>query len=67
MLEEIVSDRDVRFQDYWKEVTRDLGSRLSKSTAFHPQTDGQAENSNKIVVRYLAAFATNQIDDWDQL
>jgi hypothetical protein len=67
MPSEIVSDRDVRFQDYWEEVTRRLGSRLLKSTAFHPQTDGQAENSNKTVVRYLRAFATHQVDDWDQL
>jgi hypothetical protein len=67
MPSEIVSDRDVRFQDYWAEVVRRLGSRLSKSTAFHPQTDGQAENANKTVVRYLQAFATHQVDDWDQL
>jgi hypothetical protein len=67
MPSEIVSDRDVRFQDYWKEVARRLGSRLLKSTAFHPQTNGQAENANKTVVRYLRCFATHQVDDWDEL
>jgi hypothetical protein len=67
MPSQIVSDRDVRFQDYWMEVTRRLGSRLLKSTSFHLQTDGQAENANKTVERYLRAFSTHQIDDWDQL
>jgi hypothetical protein len=43
------------------------GYRLLKSTAFHPETDGQAENSNKMVIRYLQAFATSQVDEWDQL
>jgi hypothetical protein len=67
MPSEIVSDRDARFQDYWGEVTRRLGSRLLKSMAFHPQTDSQAENSNKTLVRYLQTFATHQVNNWDQL
>jgi hypothetical protein len=43
------------------------GYRLLKWTAFHPETDGQAENSKKMVIRYLQAFATSQVDEWDQL
>jgi hypothetical protein len=64
---EVVSDRDVRCQDVWTEVTTRLGTRLLKSTAFHPQTDGLAENSNKTCTKYLKAFATHSSEAWDQM
>jgi hypothetical protein len=37
------------------------------STAFHPQTDGQAEKANSIVERYLRAYAGERQNEWDQL
>jgi molybdenum-dependent DNA-binding transcriptional regulator ModE len=37
------------------------------STAFHPQTDGQAEKANSIVERYLRAYAGERQNKWDQL
>jgi hypothetical protein len=64
--QEVVSDRDVRFTaDYWKEVARILQTKLLMSTAFHPETDGLSENSNKTVVRYLRGFATHDQANWD--
>jgi hypothetical protein len=63
----VVSDRDVRFKGYWEEVTRIMGTSLLKSTAFHPQTDGLAENANKTVVTFLKGFATHRADEWDKL
>ena len=63
----VVSDRDVRFlADYWGEVGRILQATLVVSTAFHPETDGFSENSNKMVVRYLCGFATHDQANLDE-
>ncbi|KAK8951418.1 hypothetical protein KSP39_PZI003909 [Platanthera zijinensis] len=44
----IVSDRDSKFTSReWRYVQERLGTRLHFSTAFHPQTDGQTERTNK--------------------
>ena len=39
----IVSNRDPRFTaHFWKSFEKALGTRLTMSTAFHPQTNGQS-------------------------
>ena len=38
----IVSDRDPRFTaHFWKSFQKAMGTRLTMSTTFHPQTNGQ--------------------------
>jgi transposase InsO family protein len=50
---DIVSDRDTRFTSrFWQELTKHLRIKLSMSTAFHPQTDGQTERINEVLEAY---------------
>jgi hypothetical protein len=49
-----VSERVVRFtSEFWRTLMVECDTKLAMSTAFHPQTDGQAEKANSIVERYL--------------
>lgn len=63
----IVSDRDPKFTShFWKALQKELGVRLLMSTADHPQTDGQAEATVKIIQKMLKPF-TIQGSDWEEL
>jgi hypothetical protein len=66
--EAIVSDRDPRFTGgFWQHLTSLWQTRTKMSTAFHPQTDGQAEKANSIVERYLRSFTAGNERKWDRL
>ncbi|OWZ00633.1 reverse transcriptase [Phytophthora megakarya] len=53
-----VSDRDPRFKArFWQEVFTLLGTQFSMSTADHPQTDGQTERVNRVLVDLLKSYA----------
>jgi hypothetical protein len=56
---DIVSDRDKLFvSGFWKALHKLTGVKLKMSTAFHPQTDGASERTNKTVnqaIRYHVA------------
>jgi transposase InsO family protein len=54
----IVSDRDPRFTSrLWPSIQCALGTNLSISTAFHPQTDGQSERVIQILEDLLRVCA----------
>jgi hypothetical protein len=61
----IVSDRDPVFTStFWKELFRLTGVQLRMSTAFHPQTDGQSEVTNRILGVYLRYLAWDEPRSW---
>jgi hypothetical protein len=50
-----------------KELTNHLGIKLSMSTAFHPQPDGQTERINAVLEQYPHHVSSFQQDDWAEL
>ncbi|TAQ84474.1 hypothetical protein B7494_g7190 [Chlorociboria aeruginascens] len=59
----IISDRGPQFlSQLWQSVFDALGTKLSFSTAYHPQTDGQSERTNQTVELALR-FLFHTLDD----
>ncbi|KAH0658081.1 hypothetical protein KY289_026829 [Solanum tuberosum] len=53
----IISDRGAQFTaQFWKSFQKGLGSKVNLSTAFHPQTDGQAERTIQTLEDMLRAY-----------
>jgi hypothetical protein len=53
----IVSDRDPVFTSaFWTELMALTGTKLFRSSTFHPQTDGQSEAANRVIAMYLRCF-----------
>ena len=64
----IVSDRDVRFTSiFWKALWHLIGTTLQFSTAFHPQTDGQTEVTNRSLGNLLRCLVQENTATWDEL
>ena len=51
---------------FWTELFSSLGTKLSPSSAYHPETDGQTEIINKKVEEMIRAFANYHKNDWDE-
>jgi transposase InsO family protein len=61
----IVNDRDSQFISiFWREVLRLVGTELTPSTNYHPQTDGKTEKVNKWVEGYLRNYVSGQQRAW---
>jgi hypothetical protein len=61
----IVSDRDPVFPSaFWRELFRLAGVKLQMSSAFHPQSDGQSEATNKIIAMYLRCLTGDRPRQW---
>ena len=66
--DDIVSDRGTQFTSkFTRALLTILGVRGNRSTAYHPQSDGQTERVNQVLEQYLRIFCDYQQDDWAQL
>ena len=64
--ESILSDRDPRFTaKFWRAFWGQLGTTLTMSTAYHPQTDGQTERANRTLEEMLRSRINFSQTDWD--
>ncbi|GJP48725.1 hypothetical protein CLOM_g8004 [Closterium sp. NIES-68] len=62
----LISERDLKFTSkFWEELMSLLGTKLSLSSNYHPQTNGQTERHNQIVVQLLHAACEDEISKWD--
>ena len=65
---DIVSDRGTQFVSRFSQRLYDLCKiKHNKSTAYHPQSDGQTERVNQVLEQFLRIFCDYQQDDWFQL
>jgi len=61
----IVSDRDPVFtSSFWRELMRLVGTKLHMTSAFHPQSDGQTEVVNRVIVKYMRCFTGDRPRQW---
>ena len=63
----IVSDRDPRFTThFWKSFPKAMGTRLTMSTTFHPQIDGQSERTIQVLEDILRACVLDHKGSWEE-
>ena len=62
----IISNRDSRFLNtFWSILWSLLDTKLTKSTSFHPQTLGQIEVVNRMVMHILQMYNSKRPCTWD--
>ncbi|WVZ97821.1 hypothetical protein U9M48_043331 [Paspalum notatum var. saurae] len=63
----ITSDRGSLFiSRFWEQLQAVLGTKLIRSSAYHPQTSGQVERVNQILEDMLRACALTYSTKWDE-
>jgi hypothetical protein len=51
---------------FWEQLQESLGTHVIRSSAYHPQTDGQKERVNQILEDMLRACVIHYGKDWDK-
>jgi hypothetical protein len=51
---------------FWEQLQYALGTKLIRSSAYHPQTDGQTERVNQVLEDMLRAYVLQYDKNWDK-
>jgi hypothetical protein len=61
----VISDRDSKFMAaFWKTLMAGLGTKLSFSTQYHPESDGQTERYNRTLQEFLRRYIRKEGPQW---
>ncbi|CAI7891385.1 unnamed protein product [Closterium sp. NIES-53] len=62
----IISDRDMKFtSNFWRNLWQQFGTRLQFSSSYHPETDGQTEQTNQTMEQLIRATCDDPTT-WEQ-
>ncbi|XP_072066659.1 uncharacterized protein [Arachis hypogaea] len=68
ILHSIISDRDKVFTSkFWEQYCGTHGITLARSSAYHPESDGQTEVLNRCLEMYLRCYTQENHKDWFKL
>jgi transposase InsO family protein len=63
----IISNRGIQFvARFWEQLHECLGTKLIRSSSYHPQTDGQTERINQILEDMLRESIQHFDKSWDK-
>ena len=63
----IHTDQRVQFEsNLFQEVRRLLQIQKTRTTPYHPQSDGMVEQNNRTILTMLSAFVIEHQNDWDE-
>ncbi|GAA5891825.1 hypothetical protein JCM5296_003241 [Sporobolomyces johnsonii] len=66
--DDVISDRGAVFDsNFWRTLSHLTRTKLSMSTAYHPQSDGITERLNQTLEQYLRMYINYQQDNWEDL
>ena len=65
---ELVSDRDPRFVSrFWTSLFAALGTKLCRSSTYHPETNGQTKKMNRSVAQILRTHVAEHQKSWAEV
>ncbi|GAA5986355.1 hypothetical protein JCM11641_005352 [Rhodosporidiobolus odoratus] len=63
--DEFVCDQDVRWRSgFWRSFCKAVGTSLSMSSAYHPQSNGRIERLHRDLNQILKQFVSDSQEDW---